>query len=136
MGAGAAVMRDGRLLLTRRSDNGLWCLPGGGVEAGERWSETAVREVREETGLEVRVTSLLGACTDPDRVVVYPDGERVQIYDVSFRAEVVAGEAGPTDEVSEVGWFGRADIARIPVLPLHRHLIDAAFAPQDPPIWS
>jgi 8-oxo-dGTP pyrophosphatase MutT (NUDIX family) len=61
-GAAAAVRDGDRLLLTRRSDNGQWCLPGGGVDAGERPAEAAIREVREETGLTIRVTGLLVVC--------------------------------------------------------------------------
>ncbi|MEP6984348.1 MAG: NUDIX domain-containing protein, partial [Chloroflexota bacterium] len=49
-----------RVLLTRRTDNGRWCLPGGAMEAGESLAETCIREVREETGLEVRILRLVG----------------------------------------------------------------------------
>ena len=64
VGATAAVVDGERLLLTRRSDNGEWCLPGGGLDAGERPAETAEREVFEETGLTVRATELLGVYSD------------------------------------------------------------------------
>ncbi|MDX3000113.1 NUDIX domain-containing protein [Kribbella solani] len=94
LGAVAAVLDGGRLLLTKRTDNGEWCLAGGAVEPGVRPAEAAEREAYEETGLSVRVTGLIGVYSNPDVLVVYPDGKRVQIVGVVFKAEVVAGEAG------------------------------------------
>ncbi len=126
-GASAAVLDGDRLLLTRRSDNGEWCMPGGGIDAGERPAEAAQREVLEETGLRVRVTGLLGVYSDPDLVVVYPDGNRVQIMGVLFRAEIVEGTAGLSDEVTEVGWFTAAEAAELTVIANHRPLLPTAY---------
>src|SRR5215472_8463510 len=73
----AAVIFDAprqRVLLTRRADNGLWCLPSGGMEPGESVTDTCVREVLEETGLHVQVLRLIGVYSDSDRLLVYPDG--------------------------------------------------------------
>lgn len=128
----SCAIRDGeRLLLTRRQDNGLWCLPGGGVDSGESWSEAAIREVYEETGLSVRVASVLGVYTDPDAAVVYPDGRRTQIFGVCFRGTVVDGSAGLSDEVTQVGWFTAGEAARLPIIPLHRPLVRTAFEPAE-----
>jgi len=129
LGIGAAVaVHDGdRLLLTRRSDNGEWCLPGGGMDAGERPAETAEREVLEETGLTVRVTELLGVYSDPDVIVVYPDGNRRQIVGVLFRAEQVEGTAGLSDEVTEVGWFTAEEAAGLTVIANHQPLLPTAY---------
>ena len=54
-----------KVLLTERADNKQWCLPSGGVDAGERVEETCIREVYEETGLNIRVTRLIGVYSDP-----------------------------------------------------------------------
>lgn len=59
-GSNAAVVRDGQLLLIKRSDNGLWALPGGLAEVGETLAQAAQRELWEETGVRGRVTQLLG----------------------------------------------------------------------------
>jgi ADP-ribose pyrophosphatase YjhB (NUDIX family) len=59
------VCDDRRILLTKREDFEVWCLPGGGVDPRESLAETAVREVREETGLEVRLTGLVGIYSRP-----------------------------------------------------------------------
>ncbi|TWP37717.1 NUDIX domain-containing protein [Leekyejoonella antrihumi] len=133
LGAIAAVRRDNLLLLTRREDNGLWCLPGGGVDAGESWAEAAVREVREETGLDIEVTSVLGVYTNPGQVVVYADGRRRQIFGVCFRAQVRDGTAGLSDEVTEVRWVTKDEAAGLPIVPLHRDLVPQAFEAPDAP---
>lgn len=129
LGAGVAIMRDGRLLVTRRADNGLWCLPGGGVDAGETWSEAAIREAREETGLDVVIDGVLSVYTDPDVVISYADGHQAQVFGVCFRARVVSGEAGPSDEVTQVRWVTEQEAARLPFIPTSRPLVAAAFGP-------
>lgn len=64
VGADAAIFdQDGSILLMERVDSGAWCLPCGWVEPGERPIETVLREVREETGLEVEVGPLVGLFT-------------------------------------------------------------------------
>ena len=77
--AAAACIRDerGRILLLRRSD-GLWSVPGGGLEPGERLDQAIVREVREEIGLEIEPTALIGVYSDPAYVFTYPNGHLVQ----------------------------------------------------------
>ncbi len=60
VGADAAVFRDGRMLLIRREDNGLWAMPGGATDVGETWAQSAERELREETGVVGIATKLLG----------------------------------------------------------------------------
>jgi ADP-ribose pyrophosphatase YjhB (NUDIX family) len=72
-----AVVTDDqdRIVLIRRRDNDLWALPGGGMELGESIVDTAVREVKEETGLDVEVTGLIGVYTNPHHVMAYTDGE-------------------------------------------------------------
>ncbi|GAA3088489.1 hypothetical protein GCM10010530_12820 [Kribbella aluminosa] len=128
VGAAAAVLDGGRLLLTRRTDNGEWCLPGGAIEPGERPAEAAERETFEETGLEVRVTGLVGVYSNPDVVVVYPDGNRVQIVGMVFRAEAVGGTAGTSAEVSESRWCTSAEAAELTVIAGHRPLLPAVYA--------
>ncbi len=64
VGADAAIFdEEGRILLVRRSDDGLWCLPCGWVEPNESPEEAAVRETREETGLEIQPRKLVGVFT-------------------------------------------------------------------------
>jgi 8-oxo-dGTP pyrophosphatase MutT (NUDIX family) len=94
-----------RVLLTRRKDNGSWCLPGGMIEAGESVAEGCAREVLEETGLKVRILRLTGVYSDPDQVIVYPDGNHAFIVVLNFDAECLEGEPALSDETIGVDWF-------------------------------
>lgn len=120
-GVKAVVGRDdGALLLVRRADNGLWTLPAGILEPGEEPAAAAVREVREETGVEADVVRLAGVgTTDP---VTYPNGDRAQYLDIVFECRYVAGEARVNDdENTEVGWFADTDRPALP--PKHERAI-------------
>lgn len=79
----------GRLLLIHKIDNDRWALPGGGHDAGERITDTAVREVLEETGVQVEITGLVGLYTDPNHVMKYDDGEVRQQFSICFKARQV-----------------------------------------------
>ncbi|MEU3016107.1 NUDIX domain-containing protein [Nocardiopsis sp. NPDC007018] len=115
--ASAAVIGDdGRILLQRRVDNGLWAMPGGTMEMTESLPEAAVRETLEETGYEVRVTGLVGTYTDARHVIAYSDGEVRRQFNVCFRARVVGGEQRVSGESHEVGWFLPEEVAG-----LHMH---------------
>jgi 8-oxo-dGTP pyrophosphatase MutT (NUDIX family) len=109
----AACIRDkeGRILLLRRSDSDdLWGFPGGGMELGEQASETVVREVREETGLEVEPVALIGVYSGSEYAFAYPNGDRVQPVIVFFECRVVGGELRPDqEEVLEGHYFGPGD---------------------------
>jgi len=86
----AAAIADGeRVLLQRRADHDAWGFPGGAIELGESAEEAAIREVREETGLIVRVTGLLGVYTKYEQV--YPNGDAAQPITVFFRCTRVGG---------------------------------------------
>jgi 8-oxo-dGTP pyrophosphatase MutT (NUDIX family) len=71
--ATAAVVTEdaGRILLQRRADSGNWALPGGGMEMSESLTDSVIREVKEETGLEIEVTGLVGTYTDPRHIIAY-----------------------------------------------------------------
>jgi len=105
--AASAVItdEDGRLLLAKRTDNDLWTIPGGTMKPGETIAETAIREVKEETGIDVEVASLVGIYSNPQHVVEYSDGEVRQQFSVCFACRPVGGELATSDETSEVGYF-------------------------------
>lgn len=117
-----------KILLTRRSDNGLWCLPGGGIDPGESIEETCIREVLEETGLRVTVRKILGIYSSPDWLVEYPDGNRVQIVAVNFAVDLIEGQATTTPEVTEIGYFNQQEIETLDLLINHRQRIQDAFS--------
>ena len=129
LGCSAIILDQARekVLLTKRADNDLWCLPGGGVEPGECVEETIVREVREETGLTVRVSRLVGVYSDPDWLVVYNEDDAVQIVALSFETEITAGEPGLSDETSEWGYFSLEEVGELEMLLNHELRIQDAF---------
>ena len=65
IGVGIAIVKDGRILLTKRRDFPVWCIPGGHLSAGESIIEAAVREAKEETGLDVSIRHLIGVYSMP-----------------------------------------------------------------------
>lgn len=118
----SAVIYDSfreKFLLTRRADNGQWCLPSGRVEAGESVSEACVREVLEETSLLTRVTKLVGIYSDPDKLVIYPDGNKAHIIAVNFEAEIIGGELGGSDETTDWGYYSMQQAEKMDMLPGH-----------------
>ena len=129
-GCSAAIFSSDRqkILLTRRADNGTWCLPSGGMEPGESISETCLREVREETGLRVRVTRLIGIYSSPNRLIVYPDGNHYQLVGISFESEIEAGELATSEETTEFGYFTLEETEALEVMEHHQERIRDAFA--------
>jgi ADP-ribose pyrophosphatase YjhB (NUDIX family) len=115
--AASAVVADqtGAILLIERTDNGLWTIPGGGMEVGESIAQTAVREVREETGLKVAVERLVGIYSDPRHVVEYSDGEVRQQFSVCFACAVTGGRLATSSESRRVGFFAPEEIEAMPV---------------------
>jgi 8-oxo-dGTP pyrophosphatase MutT (NUDIX family) len=104
------AIRDdrGRILLIHKIDNDLWALPGGGHDAGERITDTAVREVKEETGLDIEVVRLVGTYTNPHHVMAYDDGEVRQQFSLCFEGRRIGGtphEDGT--ETKAVRWVDR-----------------------------
>ncbi|MET7479978.1 NUDIX domain-containing protein [Streptomyces sp. NPDC005648] len=117
----------GQVLMIRRSDNGRWALPGGGHDLGESISETVVREVREETGVEVEVVGLTGIYTDPGHVMRYDDGEVRQQFSLCFRAHPTGGELRTSAETPLVRWVDPPELPELDIHPTMRLRIDHAL---------
>lgn len=84
LGAIVAVIQNGQVLLTQREDFEVWCLPGGSVEDGESVAEAAIREVHEETGIDVELTDLVGVYS---RLSSFGD-----VHGVLFTAKSIGGK--------------------------------------------
>lgn len=107
------VVNDtGEILLIRRSDNGNWALPGGAIDLGESLSQAAVRETREETGIDCEITGLTGIYTDPGHVILYEsNGEVRQEFSIVLTARPTGGHPTPSDESTDVRWIPPAEIS-------------------------
>jgi 8-oxo-dGTP pyrophosphatase MutT (NUDIX family) len=130
-GVSAVVFDDtGRVLLGRRADNHRWTVISGIPDPGEQPADCAVREVYEETGVHCVPERVV--LVRSGREVTYPNGDRCQFMDITFRCRAVGGEAHVNDDESlEVGWF------RLDALPtLHeRQQFRIKQALSDEPTW-
>jgi 8-oxo-dGTP diphosphatase len=95
---------SGNILLLRRKDNDKWTMPGGTLDFGESLTYCAIREVREETGLQIRITGLIGTYTDPHILIAYSDGEVRQEFTFVYAAEIESGELKIDEESKEAAW--------------------------------
>lgn len=124
--AGAILVRDGKILLQRRSDNGKWGVIGGLLEMNETYADAAVREVREETGLEIRPESFLGIFHNHN--MVWSNGDAAHVVAAYFVASVGPGEEPRVDEESyELRFFAPEEMPEL-FAEDHRAAMAAYFA--------
>jgi 8-oxo-dGTP diphosphatase len=129
--AAVVVDSDGRLLLGRRADTGEWSLIAGCVDPGEQPATALVREVYEETGVDVEIERLVGVALHPS---VYPHGDVCEFMNLWFRCRPVGGVAQVNDEESlEVGWFPPDALPELSEWSLIR--IEKALQPASTPTW-
>jgi ADP-ribose pyrophosphatase YjhB (NUDIX family) len=121
-----AVVTDdaGRILLVHRTDNDRWALPGGGMDLGESIADAAVRETKEETGVDIAVTGLVGVYTNPRHVLAYDDGEVRQQFSLCFTTRNLGGQVRTSGETSEVRYVAGADLNTLNIHPSMRLRID------------
>lgn len=105
---------DGKILLQHRRDNNFWGLPGGAMEIGESFEETARREVFEETGLTVGKLDLFYLHSGKHTFWEYPDGNQVYMAGVIFKTTDFTGEiVADEDESFSVAWFSLDELPNI-----------------------
>jgi ADP-ribose pyrophosphatase YjhB (NUDIX family) len=136
----ASVVVDdesGSILLLRRADNGLWTIPTGGLKTGETATQCAVRECREETGVDIEITGLVGVFTTPDHIVEYRKGKHTtevrQPVNICLRARPIGGElrANPA-EASEVRWVAIDEISAYDMHPALRRRVAHGLSDAEP----
>lgn len=125
-----AFVRDpmGPILFIRRSDDGLYALPGGRQQVGETVSHAVAREVKEENGINVEVTDLIGVYSDPDCVIAYGDGVTAQEFTLCFRASAYGGAMRVSAESSEAHWVVPEDVDSLDMSPATRLRVQHGLA--------
>ena len=97
---------EGRLLLVREAQTGLWQTIGGAVEPDESPAQAAIRETAEEAGVVVELTGIRGVTGGPGFRMTYPNGDLVSYVPTIFDARVIDGEPRPDgEETIDVAWF-------------------------------
>ncbi|ANN19832.1 NUDIX hydrolase [Amycolatopsis orientalis] len=127
---------EGRILMIRRTDNDLYSIPGGQLELGETLSQAAVREVREETGIECEVTGVIGLYSNPNHVIAYDDGEVRQEFSICFRASVIGGDLRTSNESKEVNWVFPCSLANLNIHESIQLRLDHALSSLSSPYFS
>ncbi len=121
----AAIFRDGKILLVKEKMDGLWSMPGGWADVNEAPSAMVAREVREESGLDVRVDKLIGvfeANRDRDPVQVY------HAYKVVFLCEILGGEMRTSNETTAVDLFPEDQLPPFSAQRTPPRVVEEAFA--------
>ena len=119
IGVSALIFEEGRVLLAHRRDINWWNLPGGGMEQGETIEEAVIREVREETGLEVTVDRLVGVYSKPQKQEVV----------LTFHCRRMGGTLTETEESRACRYFAPHELPSN-TLPKHRQRVEDALLNQ------
>jgi ADP-ribose pyrophosphatase YjhB (NUDIX family) len=133
--ANVIVVNDqDEILMIRRTDNGNWAVPGGGMDLGESITDTAVRETREETGIICEITGLVGIYTSPRHVILYTsNGEARQEFSIVFTGRPVGGRLRASSESAEPQWVAPSAIVGLQMHPSMRqriqHYLDSRSEP-------
>jgi ADP-ribose pyrophosphatase YjhB (NUDIX family) len=99
------------ILMIRRTDNDNWAVPGGAIDLGESVGQAAVRETREESGIECEITGIVGIYSDPKHVILYTsNGEVRQEFSIVLTARPLNGQPTPSSESSEVRWVPVSEV--------------------------
>lgn len=120
---------QGRLLLGRDAETGLWTLPGGAIDPNEHPADAAVRECFEETGLLTRPLRLIGVFGGPEFMILYPNGDLTYYTVVAFEAVIIGGALAPDgDEIASLRFVDRAEWENLSISPSSRIISRQAFA--------
>lgn len=122
VGCGVIITNEEQILLQHRTDEDSWCIPGGVMEMGETFEETAIRETNEETGLRVKGLQLFGLYSGESCYATYPNGDQVYSVQIIFHTDQYEGELTQGDAESHAHrFFGKDN------LPTNLNLRQKAF---------
>jgi len=104
-----------KILVLKRKDNNKWTLPGGTLEFGENLTSCAVREIKEETGLNIEILDLIGTYTNPNILVEYLDGEIRQEFTLVYIGKILNGSIKIDNESKEYKWVTIEELLNMPL---------------------
>jgi ADP-ribose pyrophosphatase YjhB (NUDIX family) len=116
--------QDRTILMVHKTDNDLWALPGGGMDVGESMADAVVREVKEETGIDVEVIGLVGIYSNPNHGMAYDHGEVRQQCSICFTTRMLGGQLATSSETKEVRFVDPGDLDALNIHPSMRLRID------------
>lgn len=122
--SGAIIEKDGLILLQRRSDNGKWGLPGGIMEMDETYQEGAIREVKEETGLDIKLDYLVGIYHNKN--LKWPSGDKAHVICAVYKAHILSGDIQKDHESLELKFFSKDNLPEIAAID-HKNAINDFF---------
>lgn len=123
----AAVIRVGKILLVKELNDGCWSLPGGWADVGDTPSQAIIREVKEESGFDVRVESVVGIY-DANRIPHEEWMPFYHAYKLLFLCSIAGGEARTSHETPNVDFFAPDDLPSLSVYRTNKDIIADAFA--------
>lgn len=131
VGVGGVVVRDGRALLIRRGSEplkGQWSIPGGMLELGETIAQGVVRELREETGLEVRILELIEVFEriSPPGAEAGP-GPQYHFVILDYLCAAEDGQPRPGGDVTDVAWASEDEFPRFGLTPTATRVLRRAL---------
>ena len=113
--AAVAIVNDNRILMLKRTDNSKWTLPGGTLELNESLIDCAVREVKEEAGINVVVKDIIGTYTDPNIRIEYSDGEVRREFTIVYYGEANTTTIEIDNESEEYKWISIDEVQMYPM---------------------
>ena len=107
-----AILNESKkqILMLKRADSGNWTLPGGTVELNENLTDCAIREVKEETGLNIKILDIIGTYTNPNIRTEYSDGEVRREFTIVYYGVSTDNEVKIDEESTEYSWIKFEDI--------------------------
>ena len=125
VGVGVILVKDRQILLVKRGhepNKGMWSIPGGLIKLGETAEEAAIREVREETGLEVSIGAVAGIFN----VIIKDSDSKIKYHYViiDYFGEVVGGMLRPGTDVTDARWFWLDEIGDVETSPTVRKALE------------
>lgn len=126
--AAVAIFNEqGEILLVQRKDNGKWSMPGGTMDFGETLAHCAVRELKEETGLSVKITDIVGTYTNPYTVIEYTDGEVRQEFAILYHGVIESGSISLDHESLGYKWCSEDELQSLQISSEQLNRIQDAF---------